>query len=78
LDNEEIKYHEHDFECVEKPAVASAKKLCWFVLAVLAGLIWYYLQAPPATKSLIDQYDTWPCVVVGAIVIVVALKAVLS
>lgn len=75
---EEIKYHEHKFVRVEKPAVKQAKMLCMFVLAICAGGAWFYLQAPGPVKALIDQYDTWPCIVVGAIVVIVALRASLS
>ncbi len=78
MNDDEIKYHEHDMVPVERTAVTQAKTLCLFVLAVLAGLIWYYLQSPPATKALIDQYDTWPCVVVGAILVLFAIRAFLS
>lgn len=78
MNDEEIKYHEHDMKPVERPAVKQAKTLCMFVLAVCIGGSCFYLQAPPATKALIDQYDTWPCLIVGAIVVLVALRAVLS
>lgn len=74
----EIKYHEHELVRVEKPALKQAKSLCLFVLAICAGGSLFYLQASPATRAVIDQYDTWPCMVVGVIVVIVALRASLS
>lgn len=82
MDDKEIKYHEHEFERVEKPAVKQAKTLCWFVLAVCVGGLYFYLQAPPETKalmlSLIDAYGFWPEVITGAIVALFAIRAHLS
>jgi len=72
------KYHEHKMVPVDRPAVASAKKLCMLVLVVAIPIALYYLQSPPATKALIDRYDTWPCIIVGSIVALVALRAIFS
>jgi hypothetical protein len=71
-------HHEHKMVPVDRPAVQSAKKLCFIVLALASGFGYYYLQSPPATRALIDAYDFWPCVVIGAIVAIVALRAAFS
>lgn len=79
MEDEEIKYHEHDMVRVEKPAVKQAKALCMFVLAVCAGGIYFYFfKATHEQRMFIDTYSTWPCVIVGAIVAIVAIRAVLS
>ena len=79
MSDEEIKYHEHDLERVEKPAVRQAKTLCMFVLAVcVGGLYFYFFKATHEQRMLIDAYSTWPCVIVGVVVAIVALRAVLS
>ena len=78
MEDEEIKYHEHDMVPVERTAVKQAKAFAWFLMAAWVGVFCYYLQSPPATKALIDRYDTWPCLIVGAIVVLFAIRAVLS
>lgn len=79
MEDKEIKYHEHDMVPVERPAVKQAKTLCLFVLAVcVGGLYFYFFKATHEQRMLIDTYSTWPCIVVGSIVAIVALRAVLS
>lgn len=78
MNDEGIKYHEHDMVRVEKPAIKSAKTLCWFVMAICIGGLFYYNQSPPATRAVIDQYSTWPCIAVGVFVVLIAIRAVLS
>ena len=74
----EHEHYEHKMQIVSRPAVASAKKLCLVVLVIAGVMSFYYLQAPPATKALIDQYSTWPCIILGAIVVIAALRAAFS
>ena len=62
----------------DHPAIKSAKTLCLIVLAIAVGCFAFYLQSPPQTRALIDAYDTWPCVVLGAIVAIVAARAILK
>lgn len=78
MDDDEIKYHEHEMIPVERTAVKQAKTLCMFALAICVGGAWYYLQSPPATKAFIDANDFWPCVVIGATVVLFAIRAFLS
>lgn len=78
MEDEEIKYHEHDMVPVDKPAVKQAKTLCMFVLVVWAGCFWYYLQSSPATKAFVDAHDFWPCLIVGAVLVLFAIRAILS
>lgn len=70
--------HEHKMQLVENTDLKQAKTTCLFVLAIAFGCAAYYLQSPPATRALIDQYSTWPCIILGAIVAIVALRAVFS
>jgi hypothetical protein len=69
---------EHKMVRVERSAVKSAKRLCMIVLVVAIPLAIFYLQSPPATKALIDAYDTWPCVIVGVVLAIVAIRAAFS
>jgi uncharacterized membrane protein YwaF len=70
--------HEHHMIRVEHSAVKSAKTLCLIVLAISGGCAYFYLQSPPATKAIIDAYDGWPCIIIGAIVAIVAVRAILK
>lgn len=70
--------HQHKLVRSQSPAVRQAKGLCYIVIAASLGCFYYYLQSPPATRAFIDAYDTWPCIVVGSIVALVALRAVFS
>lgn len=70
--------HEHKMVRSQSPAVRQAQTLCLIVIAGALGCFYYYLQSPPATRAFIDAYDTWPCVIIGAIVALVALRAVFS
>ena len=74
----EHKYHEHDFEVIENPVAKFARTLCWLGLAIAIGVGAFYLQAPSSTRAFIDAYATWPCIIIGAFVAIVALKAKLS
>ena len=71
-------YHEHNMVQSEHSAVKSAKTLCLVVLAVSVGCFYFYLQSPPQTRALIDAYDVWPCIIIGAIVAMVAARAILK
>jgi uncharacterized membrane protein YwaF len=70
--------HKHKMVRSHSPAVRQAKGLCYIVIAGSFGCAYYYLQSSPATRALIDAYDTWPCVIIGAIVALVALRAIFS
>lgn len=71
-------HHEHNMVRGDHPAVKSAKTLCLIVLAIAVVCFCFYLQSPPATKAFIDAYDTWPCIIIGAIVAMVAARAILK
>jgi hypothetical protein len=72
------KYHEHKMVRVDQPALRSARRLCIVVLVLAGAVFCYYLQASPATRALIDAYDTWPLVVVATFVALVTLRAIFS
>jgi uncharacterized membrane protein YwaF len=71
-------HHEHNMVRSEHPAVKFAKGLCLVVLAISGCCAYFYLQSPPQTRALIDAYDVWPCIIIGAIVAIVALRAILK
>lgn len=70
--------HKHKMVRSQSPAVQQAKGLCLVVLAVSIGCFYYYLQSPPQTRALIDAYDGLPCIIIGAIVAIVAGRAILK
>jgi uncharacterized membrane protein YwaF len=70
--------HKHKMVRSQSPAVQQAKALCFIVIAAALGCYWFYLQSPPATRVFIDAYSTWPCIIIGTIVALVALRAVFS
>ena len=70
---------EHKMQRFEKPQVAQAKFVCYVsLIAAIATIVYYYLFASPATKVLINHYSTWPCYVVGGIVLFFAIRALLA
>lgn len=50
--------------------------LCMSLLVVLTPIVLFYLLSPSDVKAEIDAYDTVPCIIIGVIVIVLAVRAV--